>query len=90
MICRKLLRLGTSCKERANTSEVVQAAVEGVHQLETRFGAPDRNPHPQTGVALQRHEPVSTAREPENDRKIWSKERFLCCFFTAGGWTLQA
>ena len=39
MIYRKLLRLGTSYKEQANTSEVVQAAVEGVDQLETYFGA---------------------------------------------------
>ena len=39
MIYRKLLRLGTSYKEQANTSEVVQVAVEGVDQLETYFGA---------------------------------------------------
>lgn len=39
MICRKLLRLGASYKEQANTSEVVQVAVEGVDQLETYFGA---------------------------------------------------
>ena len=39
MIYRKLLRLGTSYKEQANTSEVVQVAVEGVDQLETCFGA---------------------------------------------------
>ena len=39
MICRKLLRLGTSYKEQVNTSEVVQVAVEGVDQLETYFGA---------------------------------------------------
>ena len=38
MICRKLLRLGTSYKEQANTSEVVQVAVEGVDQLETYLG----------------------------------------------------
>lgn len=39
MIYKKLLRLGTAYKERANTSEVVQVAVEGVDQLETYFGA---------------------------------------------------
>ena len=39
MIYRKLLRLGTAYKEQANTSEVVQVAVEGVDQLETYFGA---------------------------------------------------
>ena len=39
MIYRKLLRLGASYKEQANTSEVVQVAVEGVDQLETYFGA---------------------------------------------------
>ena len=39
MICKKLLRLGSSYKEQANTSEVVQVAVEGVDQLETYFGA---------------------------------------------------
>ena len=39
MIYRKLLRLGTSYKEQANTSEVVQVSVEGVDQLETYFGA---------------------------------------------------
>ena len=39
MIYRKLLRLGTSYKEQANTSEVVQVAIEGVDQLETYFGA---------------------------------------------------
>ena len=39
MIYRKLLRLGTSYKEQAKTSEVVQVAVEGVDQLETYFGA---------------------------------------------------
>ena len=39
MIYRKLLRLGTSYKEQANTSEVVQVAVDGVDQLETYFGA---------------------------------------------------
>ena len=39
MICKKLLRLGSSYKEQVNTSEVVQVAVEGVDQLETYFGA---------------------------------------------------
>ena len=39
MIYRKLLRLGASYKAQANTSEVVQVAVEGVDQLETYFGA---------------------------------------------------
>ena len=39
MIYRKLLRLGTSYKEQAHTSEVVQVAVEGVDQLETYFRA---------------------------------------------------
>ena len=39
MIYKKLLRLGASYKEQANTSEVVQVAVEGVDQLETYFGA---------------------------------------------------
>ena len=39
MIYRKLLRLGSSYTEQANTSEVVQVAVEGVDQLETYFGA---------------------------------------------------
>ena len=39
MIYRKLLRLGSSYKEQANTSEIVQVAVEGVEQLETYFGA---------------------------------------------------
>lgn len=39
MIYNKLLRLGSSYKEQANTSEVVQVAVEGVDQLETYFGA---------------------------------------------------
>ena len=38
-IYQKLLRLGTSYKEKINTSEVVQVAVEGVDQLETYFGA---------------------------------------------------
>ena len=39
LIYKKLLRLGTSYKEKVNTSEVVQVAVEGVDQLETYFGA---------------------------------------------------
>ena len=39
MIYKKLLRLGSSYKEQANTSEVVQVAVEGVDQLETYFGS---------------------------------------------------
>ncbi len=39
MIYRKLLRLGSSYKEKIQTSEVVQVAVEGVDQLETYFGA---------------------------------------------------
>ncbi|MGM9604088.1 MAG: ABC transporter ATP-binding protein/permease [Faecousia sp.] len=38
-IYSKLLRLGASYKERVQTSEVVQVAVEGVDQLETYFGA---------------------------------------------------
>ena len=39
MIYKKLLRLGTSYREKINTSEVVQVSVEGVDQLETYFGA---------------------------------------------------
>ena len=39
MIYKKLLRLGSSYKEQANTSEIVQIAVEGVEQLETYLGA---------------------------------------------------
>ena len=39
MIYKKLLKLGPSYKEQANTSEIVQIAVEGVEQLETYFGA---------------------------------------------------
>ena len=39
LIYQKLLRLGSSYKEQAHTSEVVQVAVEGVDQLETYFGA---------------------------------------------------
>ena len=38
-IYRKLLRLGSSYKEKAQTSEIVQISVEGVEQLETYFGA---------------------------------------------------
>lgn len=38
-IYRKLLRLGSAYKEKAQTSEIVQIAVEGVEQLETYFGA---------------------------------------------------
>lgn len=38
-IYRKLLRLGSSYKEKAQTSEIVQISVEGVDQLETYFGA---------------------------------------------------
>ncbi len=38
-IYQKLLRLGIAYKEKVNTSEVVQVAVEGVDQLETYFGA---------------------------------------------------
>ena len=37
-IYRKLLALGASYRQQANTSEVVQVAVEGVEQLETYFG----------------------------------------------------
>ena len=39
LIYCKLLRLGTAYKEKVQTSEVVQVAVEGVEQLETYFGA---------------------------------------------------
>lgn len=39
MIYQKLLKLGNSYKEKVQTSEVVQVAVEGVEQLETYFGA---------------------------------------------------
>jgi ATP-binding cassette subfamily C protein len=39
LINRKLLCLGTSYKEKVQTSEVVQVAVEGVDQLESYFGA---------------------------------------------------
>ena len=38
-IYAKLLRLGAAYREQAQTSEVVQVAVEGVDQLETYFGA---------------------------------------------------
>ena len=38
-IINKLLRLGSSYKEKINTSESVQVAVEGVEQLETYFGS---------------------------------------------------
>ena len=38
-IYQKLLRLGLSYREQAQTSEVVQVSVEGVEQLETYFGA---------------------------------------------------
>lgn len=38
-IYRKLLRVGSSYKEKAQTSEIVQISVEGVEQLETYFGA---------------------------------------------------
>ena len=38
-IYKKLLRLGTGYKEKVQTSEIVQVAVEGVDQLETYFGA---------------------------------------------------
>lgn len=39
MIYQKLLKLGNSYKEKVQTSEIVQVAVEGVEQLETYFGA---------------------------------------------------
>lgn len=39
MIYEKLLKLGNAYKEKVQTSEVVQVAVEGVDQLETYFGA---------------------------------------------------
>lgn len=39
MIYKKLLRLGSAYKEKVQTSEIVQVAVEGVEQLETYFGA---------------------------------------------------
>lgn len=39
MIYKKLLNLGNAYKEKVQTSEIVQVAVEGVDQLETYFGA---------------------------------------------------
>lgn len=39
MIYKKMLRLGSGYKEKVQTSEIVQVAVEGVDQLETYFGA---------------------------------------------------
>ncbi len=39
MIYEKLLRLGSAYREKVQTSEVVQMAVEGIDQLETYFGA---------------------------------------------------
>ncbi|MBO5209348.1 MAG: ABC transporter ATP-binding protein/permease [Lachnospiraceae bacterium] len=39
MIYKKMLRVGNSYKEKVQTSEIVQVAVEGVDQLETYFGA---------------------------------------------------
>ena len=39
LIYEKLLRLGTSYREKVHSSEVVQVAVEGVDQLETYFGS---------------------------------------------------
>lgn len=39
LIYEKMLRLGSSYKEKVQTSEIVQVAVEGVDQLETYFGA---------------------------------------------------
>ena len=39
MIYKKLLKLGNSYREKVQTSEIVQVAVEGVDQLETYFGA---------------------------------------------------
>lgn len=38
-IYKKLLQLGTGYKEKVQTSEIVQVAVEGVEQLETYFSA---------------------------------------------------
>ncbi|MGN0329913.1 MAG: ABC transporter ATP-binding protein/permease [Kineothrix sp.] len=38
-IYRKLLQLGSACRDKVQTSETVQVAVEGVDQLETYFGA---------------------------------------------------
>lgn len=39
MIYSKLLKLGSNYKEKVQTAEVIQVAVEGVDQLETYFGA---------------------------------------------------
>lgn len=39
MIYEKLLRLGSAYREKVQTAEVVQVAVEGAEQLETYFGA---------------------------------------------------
>ena len=39
LIYEKLLQLGTGCRDRVQTSEIVQVAVEGVDQLETYFGS---------------------------------------------------
>lgn len=39
MVYRKLLHLGSSYKEKVQTSEIVQLASEGIDQLETYFGA---------------------------------------------------
>ncbi len=39
MIYEKLLRLGSSYKEKVQSSELVQLSVEGVDQLETYFGS---------------------------------------------------
>ena len=39
MIFEKLYHLGSSYKEKVNSSEIVQVAVEGVDQLETYFGS---------------------------------------------------
>ena len=39
MIFEKLYHLGSFYKEKVNTSEIVQVAVEGVDQLETYFGS---------------------------------------------------
>lgn len=39
MIYEKLLQLGASYQEKAETAKIVQLAVEGVEQLETWFGA---------------------------------------------------
>ena len=39
MIYKKLLKLGCAYREKVQTAEVVQVAVEGVEQLETYFGA---------------------------------------------------